>query len=69
MPQHKVEEVRSLYTLRCGSCGKQFEEQGARHDDCTAFDLENEDYDVECPHCHVELTVDFDRENSSANYW
>jgi len=57
--RHLVEEVRSLYTLRCGRCDKTFKDQGTRHGRLCAFDVESEGYEAECPHCHAELEVEF----------
>lgn len=57
MTRHMIESERTVYTFKCGACGKSFEQVGARHDDWSAFDLEDEGYEVECPHCRVRYEV------------
>lgn len=60
--RHAIEDQESytVYTLRCGRCGKKFEEKGSRHGRMCTFDVESEGYEVGCPHCHVKLEVGFD---------
>lgn len=47
-------ETRTVYTIKCGVCGHQWEETGARTDDLSGFDVRDSD-EVECPECETFL--------------
>lgn len=48
--KHQIVECRTLFKVKCGTCGKVFDVLGARHDDLSAFDLEYGEETV-CTHC------------------
>lgn len=54
--EHVVVEQRTIFVVRCGGCSKTWEVRGARHDDLSAFDLED-GMDESCPHCGVTRIV------------